>query len=132
MKESDAYAKLRPELVKYFHVDRIENAILPGMPDVILSAMNKTLFVEMKAAIGKRLRGSQVSWCLKRSAKGCNNDMFVIAEDVGHYLIFFMADVAKNAGIVELETYHQAFSTPSQVARFFDMYVLTVGGRNVD
>lgn len=119
MKESDAYRKLKPALSERFHIDRVENAIMPGLPDVMLSALNSTMFVEMKAEVGKRLRGSQVSWCLRRHLAGCSEDMMVLVEDMGQFLIFYMVDVANNGGLVELELYHEVKRTPQEVAQFF-------------
>ena len=128
MKESVTYSKLRPELAKFFQIDRVENAIQPGMPDVVLSAFNRTMFVEMKAEIGKSLRGSQVSWCFRRVTKGCTNDMFVIARDMEQYVIFYMVDVANNAGEVSLDLYHVVKQTPEEVAAYFRMVLF--GGQN--
>lgn len=119
MKESVTYSKLRPELAKFFHIDRVENAIQPGMPDVVLSAFSRTLFVEMKAEIGKSLRGSQVAWCMKRAAKNCTSDMFVIARDMEQYVIFHMVDVAMNAGVVSLDLHHTVKRTIQGVASYF-------------
>jgi hypothetical protein len=119
MRESTAYSTLRPALAKCFHVDRVENAILPGMPDVMLSANDRTIYVEMKAELGKRLRGSQIAWCLKRHKRGCDEDMFILVEDMGQFLIFRMTDVALSGGMVDEKLYHIVKKTPNDVVAFF-------------
>lgn len=123
MKESEAYHKLRPFLARLFAVDRVENAILPGMPDVIISRNDKTTFVEMKAKIGKHLRGSQVAWCLRRKEKECFADMFVLTYNGMHWHIFWMAEVAENGGLVSLDLAHVVYVNPELVAQFFYSYM---------
>lgn len=118
MKESETYAILRPHLARLFAVDRVENAINPGMSDVLLSSEDRTIFVEMKATIGKILRGSQCAWCMKRNMRGCRADMYVLAYDGSKFYLFLMVDVVNNAGLVSLEVTHVVFTNPERVAEF--------------
>ena len=119
MKESVAYTRLRPHLARLFAVDRVENAISPGMPDVLLSCQNRTLFVEMKAAVGKYLRGSQCSWCMRRHERGCRDDMFVLALDNYTWYVWWTVDVVNNAGLVSLDLDVLSFNRPENVVKFF-------------
>lgn len=128
MKESKNYADLRPHLAKLFAIDRVENAIMPGIPDCVLSAKNRTLYVELKAEVGKRLRGSQVAWCLKRVEKKCVVDMFVVTKSHGDWVIFVMYDVANNAGLVSLSLDHSVCQSAEHVAQTLYEYLDEIQG----
>lgn len=128
MKESKNYSDLRPHLAKLFAIDRVENAVMPGIPDCILSAKNKTLYTELKAEVGKRLRGSQVAWCLKRVEKKCVVDMFVVTRHHDDWVIFVMYDVANNAGLVSLSLDHVVCKNAEHVAETLYEYLDEIQG----
>ena len=128
MRESDTYAELRPLLTRLFAVDRVENAIAPGFPDVLLSNSCQTIFVELKAEIGKRLHGAQVAWILRRAEKGCVDDAFVVTRNKQAWYIFWMIDVARNVGLVSLDLDHVKCAGPEAVVKNLYQYMFSNEG----
>jgi hypothetical protein len=79
MRETKLYARLRPQLVKWGEVDRVENSAGVGMPDVYYNIEGVQGWLETKVAKGPVVyfERFQLPW-MRRHVKQGNHRIFVV------------------------------------------------------
>lgn len=82
MKETKLYAKLRPQLIKWGQVDRVENVLGSGMSDIFYNIAGSVGWIETKVAHGNLVyfEKFQPNWMRKHLRAGFNR-MFVVVLD---------------------------------------------------
>ena len=115
--ESDIYDEMVESLGDYFAVERLENAVKFGTPDVTVSMDNRTIWVELKRSLEHELRGTQVAWLMKRAKAGCNNDAFIITMEGDNFIIIWAYEAASSGRPLEKCTHVTA--TKEELRAFF-------------
>lgn len=92
MKETKLYSKLRPQLVKWGAIDRVENVLGSGMSDVFFNITGKTGWLETKVAKGNEIyfEKFQPNWMRKHIRNGLNR-IFVIVMDRNDSILVYKA-----------------------------------------
>lgn len=93
MKETKLYAKLRPQLIKWGQVDRVENVLGSGMSDIFYNIAGSVGWIETKVAKGDMIyfEKFQPNWINKHLRQGFKR-MFVMVLDKRHTIHLWYAN----------------------------------------
>lgn len=95
MRETKLYSKLRPQLTRWGVVDRVENTLGSGMPDVYYNMGGVTGWLETKVAKGDEVHFEkfQPNWMRKHLRAGLSRIFVVVMHRDSAIIVYRAQDV---------------------------------------